>query len=82
LCRLRLIIHAVQVRKIWATQLTTSNWGREIRAYMALKKRLRREPTRAERAAALQSNDKFDTVTPKEVTSALDRGELVGVRCP
>ncbi|KAJ7667090.1 hypothetical protein B0H17DRAFT_1018834, partial [Mycena rosella] len=66
-----------QVRKTWAKQLSIKSWGRPIRADIVLRRQLGRQPTKAEKNAALDTDNKFKTVTPEEISAAFDRGEVI-----
>ncbi|KAJ7123187.1 hypothetical protein C8R44DRAFT_705091 [Mycena epipterygia] len=66
-----------QVRKNWAKELSVKGWGRQIRADIVLRQQLGRKPTKAEKRTALATENKFNTVTPEEITSAFDRGEVI-----
>ncbi|KAJ7499695.1 hypothetical protein FB451DRAFT_1014745, partial [Mycena latifolia] len=65
------------VRRTWAKQLSIKGWGRSIRADIALRRQLGRKPTKAETKIALKSKDNFFNVTPKEISSAFNRGEVI-----
>ncbi|KAF7354653.1 hypothetical protein MSAN_01378900 [Mycena sanguinolenta] len=66
------------VRRTWAQQLSFKGWGRDIRAQIALQRELGRKPTKAEKKNALKDVDnKFLTVTPEEISTAFDRGEVI-----
>ncbi|KAJ6579559.1 hypothetical protein DFH09DRAFT_1146900 [Mycena vulgaris] len=66
-----------QVRKTWAKQLSIKSWGRSIRADIVLRRQLGRKPTKRETKTALKSDNKFKTVTPEEISSAFNRGEVI-----
>ncbi|KAJ7083124.1 hypothetical protein B0H15DRAFT_428600 [Mycena belliarum] len=67
------------VRKNWAKQIAKKRWGLSIRADITLRRQLGRKPTDAEKKAALKSKNAFKTVTPEEISSALDRREVIVV---
>ncbi|KAJ6473196.1 hypothetical protein C8R45DRAFT_835525 [Mycena sanguinolenta] len=66
------------VRRTWSQQLSIKRWGRDIRAEISLRRELGRKPTKAERKNALKDTEnKFLTVTPEEISTAFDRKEVV-----
>ncbi|KAJ7367521.1 hypothetical protein DFH08DRAFT_814 [Mycena albidolilacea] len=67
-----------KVRQTWAQKLAVKRWGRWIRADITLRRQLGRQPTKAEKKAALKDKDNnFLTVTPKEISKAFDLGQVV-----
>jgi hypothetical protein len=68
----------MQVQQTWAKKLAVKRWGRWIRADITLRRQLGRQPTKAEKKAALKDKDNnFLTVTPKEISKAFDLGQVV-----
>ncbi|KAJ7886192.1 hypothetical protein B0H14DRAFT_2698000 [Mycena olivaceomarginata] len=67
-----------KVQQTWAQKLAVKRWGRWIRADITLRRQLGRQPTKAEKKAALKDKDNnFLTVTPKEISKAFDLGQVV-----
>ncbi|KAJ6544251.1 hypothetical protein B0H19DRAFT_1170080 [Mycena capillaripes] len=73
-----------KVQNTWTKKLSKQGWGRNVRAEIVLRRRLRRKPTLAEEAAAPNNKrDKFLTVTAEEMHAAIDRGEVISIfACP
>ncbi|KAJ7100097.1 hypothetical protein B0H15DRAFT_944468 [Mycena belliarum] len=66
-----------KVKNVWIEGISECNWGRSIRAAVALRKELGRKPTLKEKKAALSDKaNRFLTVTQKDIGNAFDRGEL------
>ncbi|KAJ7911130.1 hypothetical protein B0H13DRAFT_2010649 [Mycena leptocephala] len=66
-----------KVQQTWAYQLSIKEWGRWVRAEVTLRRELGRKPTPAEKKAALRTKNNFFNVTPAEIYSAFNRGEVV-----
>lgn len=62
----------------WIVSIHTRSYGRNIRARIALRKRLRREPTSDEFQDAISvKEEKFDGVSCADIARAYDSGQEV-----
>lgn len=69
-----------KVKNTWATHISKHPWGRFIRVRVTLRNQLHREPTEAEvEAAESNAGDKYQQVPPKQIISAYEKGEEVGI---
>ena len=75
------LVSFLQVKQTWTTKVSTQGWGIDIRAKIALRKRLGRYPTVKELEDALNSEEKF-RATPEEIHSAFDEGYAVSYFLP
>ncbi|KAJ7174472.1 hypothetical protein C8R46DRAFT_892258 [Mycena filopes] len=69
---------ASNVRNIWTKNIAdpAKDWGAYVRIPVALRRQLGRRPTEAEADAAKQAGGNF-SLTPEEISTAIDRGEVV-----
>ncbi|KAJ7165915.1 hypothetical protein C8R46DRAFT_997025 [Mycena filopes] len=69
---------ASNVRNIWTKNIAdpAKDWGAYVRIPVALRRQLGRRPTEAEADAAKQAGGNF-LVTPEEISTAINRGEVV-----
>ncbi|KAJ7618446.1 hypothetical protein FB45DRAFT_1096796 [Roridomyces roridus] len=66
-----------KVKKTWIEGILDMQWGQSLRVDVGLRKRLGRQPTKAERKNALRNPAKYESkVTVDDISRALNRGEL------
>lgn len=67
-----------KVKVTWGDNICEKAWGKTVRARIALRKRLHRNPNATELASAIKDkgND-YKDVTPEQVIRAYNRGEEV-----
>lgn len=66
-----------KVRSTWAKQVCLRGWGDFVQARIALRQRLKRQPTTEEVEEAMDTSEDYKAVTPEQVARALASGEEV-----